>query len=327
MHDLPAAPKGRSGWPWTEACPRLPDSPPGGGDWPKISLVTPSFNQGRFIEETIRTVLGQGYPNLEYIIIDGGSTDESVEIIRKYEPWLAHWVSEADDGQSDAINKGFAAATGEVFGWLCSDDVLLPGALAAVGGYFAAHDDCRWLAGRAEYEFIETGETGRTPAGACSPNALIQFWKYGAPGHSMPQPSIFWHRQLWGAAGGLREEHHLAMDYDMWLRFEERARLDVTESVLSCLRLYGDCKSVSSKQAQVREVMQCAYSAAGRRGTGRLRLTLGLLAWELRRRAELLRTHVGGRWWGGVLRQIVGLPMVAVRVCTENGRMKLLKNM
>jgi cellulose synthase/poly-beta-1,6-N-acetylglucosamine synthase-like glycosyltransferase len=122
LNELTSPPADKTGWPWTEESPLLPDKMEGDCDWPKISIVTPSYNQGRFIEETIRSVLLQGYPNLEYIIIDGGSTDNSVEIINKYEPWLTYWVSEPDRGQSHGINKGFEKATCEVFGWLNSDD-------------------------------------------------------------------------------------------------------------------------------------------------------------------------------------------------------------
>src|SRR5579862_8824120 len=105
--------------------------------WPRITVVTPSFQQGRFLEETIRSVLGQGYPNLDYIVIDGGSTDQSVEIIQKYAAQLSYWVSEPDHGQANAVNKGFQRSTGEILGWLNSDDLLLPGALFTIGRAFA----------------------------------------------------------------------------------------------------------------------------------------------------------------------------------------------
>ena len=129
LKDLPLPPPEKLEWPWTEQSEPLSERIPDNSEWPRISIVTPSYNQGQFIEETIRSVLLQGYPNLEYIIIDGGSTDNSVEIIRKYEPWLTYWVSQPDKGQTDAIQKGFNLSTGVVWNWLNSDDLLEPNAL------------------------------------------------------------------------------------------------------------------------------------------------------------------------------------------------------
>lgn len=120
--ELPPPPLGKKGWPWTEESKPLPSVMSDGKPWPKISIVTPSYNQGQFLEETIRSVLLQNYPNLEYIIIDGSSTDNSLEIIGKYQPWIAFWVSEKDRGQAHALNKGFRKATGLLIGWQNSDD-------------------------------------------------------------------------------------------------------------------------------------------------------------------------------------------------------------
>lgn len=136
LKDLPEPPPNKQGWPWTEESKPLPSQMPDGSPWPRISIVTPSYNQGCFIEETIRSILLQGYPNLQYIIMDGGSTDETVEIIRKYEPWLDHWESKKDQGQADAINKGLAIVDGEIFNWINSDDYLASNALKLIGKSF-----------------------------------------------------------------------------------------------------------------------------------------------------------------------------------------------
>lgn len=141
LAELPPPPPDRTGWPWTE------ESPPIAGTQPRLTLITPSYMQGEFIEQTIRSVLLQGYPDLEYFILDGGSTDGTRKIIRKYEPWLAGWRCEKDAGQSAAINEGWGRATGEVLGWINSDDWYHPGALAAVGRRFAAEPSVTWVSG------------------------------------------------------------------------------------------------------------------------------------------------------------------------------------
>src|SRR5205814_7869126 len=136
LTELPPPPSDKTGWPWTVETPTAPPVRPDESSWPRISIVTPSYNHGEFIEETIRSILLQGYPDLEYIIIDGGSTDQSSEIIQKYAFWLTFWVSEKDRGQAHAINKGLSRSTGTIFQWINSDDVVLIGAFAAVGGCF-----------------------------------------------------------------------------------------------------------------------------------------------------------------------------------------------
>jgi glycosyltransferase involved in cell wall biosynthesis len=128
LSELPP-PAGRTGWPWTEASEPLPPSMPDGRPWPCVTVITPSFNQAGFIEATLRSVLLQGYPNLEYLVLDGGSTDGSVEIIERYSPWIDFWTSEPDGGQSAAINRGLRMGTGEFAAWINSDDMLYRNAL------------------------------------------------------------------------------------------------------------------------------------------------------------------------------------------------------
>ena len=146
--DLAPPPRDKTGWPWTRESPRAADTLPDGSAWPKISIVTPSYNQGQFIEETIRSVLLQGYPNLEYIVIDGGSTDGTVDILRKYERHIDFWVSERDKGQAAAINKGFARASGEILAWLNSDDTYQMGVFAQVAELFCQRPDVEVISGR-----------------------------------------------------------------------------------------------------------------------------------------------------------------------------------
>jgi GT2 family glycosyltransferase len=166
--------------------PPAPEETPGGGFWPKVSIVTPSFNQGQYIEQTIRSVLLQNYPSLEYIIIDGGSTDDTVSTIRKYERWLAYWVSEADRGAEDAVRKGFAKATGELYGIMCADDYYIPGGVSMLAGLRFEHPkSVAYVGGIATFdddglvldEFLpyiqdqqsigDNGNTSRIPGIAC----------------------------------------------------------------------------------------------------------------------------------------------------------------
>ncbi|MBD2385331.1 glycosyltransferase family 2 protein [Cylindrospermum sp. FACHB-282] len=159
LSTLPLPLPGKIGWPWTDETQKLPEKMPDGSEWPKITIVTPNYNYGQFIEETIRSVLLQGYPNLEYIIIDGGSTDNSVDIIKKYEPWLTYWVSEKDQGQASAINKGIELATGTWFNWLNSDDILLQNSLITLAEISKLIDNPKWISGM-RIEINQSGSFG-----------------------------------------------------------------------------------------------------------------------------------------------------------------------
>ena len=213
LSDLPSPPPVRTGWPWSEASPRSSDAMPNGSPWPRISIVTPSYNQGCFLEETIRSVLLQGYPNLEYIIMDGGSTDGSVEIIHKYEPWLSYVHTGPDGGQSAAIGEGFRHATGEILAWINSDDRYLPGAFARVARFFAAHPRVAFGSGDinhvdAEGILIKLGASVR-PAPFLSANI---------PRHRWWQQGAFWRRAAYEAVGGMDASLHFCMDLDLFIR-------------------------------------------------------------------------------------------------------------
>jgi glycosyltransferase involved in cell wall biosynthesis len=218
-----------------------------GAPWRKVSIVTPSFNQGPFIEETIRSVLLQGYPNLEYIIIDGGSTDGTVEILRRYEPWLTYWVSEPDRGQSHAINKGWAHATGDWLGWLNSDDIYLPGVFQRVMDAVVTDPTLDLVYGDVEY----VNQDG-------SHRAV----KYSAPfglramalrSGLIHTPSVFWQRRLNDLAGALEERYHFSMDNDFWLRVAPHARCVYLPGAMGTFRRHDDSKTVHSEFRLVEE--------------------------------------------------------------------------
>jgi glycosyltransferase involved in cell wall biosynthesis len=235
---FPLPPPGRSGWPWTEESPLLPQATPDGKPWPKISIVTPSFNYGPFLEETIRSVLLQNYPNLEYIIIDGGSTDNSIEIIKKYQPWLAYWVSEGDKGQADAINKGIAHCSGEIFNWINSDDYLAAGALRVVAEKFGNND---MLAG-AVRNFDEHNNS-----------FLVQSAELSARGMIIDDGSINYHQPgSWVkldklmSIGCLDATFHYCFDWLMTIRYlDVFPRVLYTTDILVNFRLHSHSKTVN----------------------------------------------------------------------------------
>jgi glycosyltransferase involved in cell wall biosynthesis len=218
LHELPPSPPRKTGWPWTEESTPLQLVMADGQDWPRISIVTPSFNQGRFIEETIRSVLLQGYPNLEYLINDGGSTDNSVEIIRKYSRWLTYWVSEPDAGQSDAINRGLKIASGNFATWINSDDMLCKNALVDHATRVGFAENTVYV-GICNY-IDATGKVLSSHQGNIrSLEDLVRIptvWR--SAGHIV-QPEVLFPRELALAVGGLDDTNHRTMDYELWGKF------------------------------------------------------------------------------------------------------------
>ncbi|MFZ5512575.1 MAG: glycosyltransferase family 2 protein [Pseudomonadota bacterium] len=214
---------------------------------PRISLVTCSYQQAGYLEATLRSVLEQGYDDLEYIVIDGGSSDGSADIIRAYGSRLAYWVSEPDRGQTDALAKGFRRSTGEVLGWLCSDDLLLPGALRSVGEFFAAHPRVQAVYG--DSLWIDGAGRFLRPKKEMPFNRFVFLYDH----NYIPQPSMFWRRSLFEAVGGLDPDFNLAMDSDLWERFSARTAIAHLPRYLSCMRFYPEQKTRSQRPQGRRE--------------------------------------------------------------------------
>jgi GT2 family glycosyltransferase len=241
------------------------------GDFPKISMVTPSLNQGRFLGDTIRSVLDQGYPDLEYAIVDGGSSDESPDIIRGFEQKLAWWGSELDGGMYDAINKGFQRSTGEVMGWLNADDLHMPWTLSVVAEVFSLFPQINWVTSRYPLVLDGKGRAVRcSRRDAFSRRGFLKGDNLPGPGRVgsgwIQQESTFWRRSLWDKAGGsIDTSLALAGDFELWARFFALSELVAIETPLAGFRRHGNQKTTDS-QPYVKEA-----EAALRRHGGTLR--------------------------------------------------------
>jgi len=207
---------------------------------PLVSIVTPSFNQDRYLEDTIRSVLDQDYPALEYFVIDGGSTDGSVGIIKKYADKLTGWVSETDQGQTDAINKGFARSGGEIMAWLNSDDLYHPGAIRSAVEFLQENPDVGLVYGDTDLIDGSGRPIGRFNAQQTSYQRLMRGGVY------IPQPAAFWRKELWERSGPLNPSFYFAMDYDLWVRFAKIAPIRYTPQLWASFRIHGDGKTMVS---------------------------------------------------------------------------------
>jgi len=204
---------------------------------PKISVVIPSYNQAKFIGGTIQSVISQDYPNLELIIIDGGSADGSVDIIKKYKKFIAYSVSEADDGQTDALVKGFSRSSGDIQCWLNSDDLLVQSALGDVADYFTKRPDVDAVFGDTEW-IDENGDALRRQR-EIPFNWFIWLYTY----NYIPGMSMFWRRKLYEKVGGLNRKYQLAMDADLWARFAEAGCIMHSRKTWSQMRFYPSQKN------------------------------------------------------------------------------------
>lgn len=249
-----------------------------------ITVVTPSYNQAEFLEQTILSVLGQAYGNLEYIIMDGGSTDGSTAVIERYQSHLAHWVSEKDGGQASAINRGFARATGDILCWLNSDDFLLPGVFHRIAREFAAgaqliYGDC--------LTFSDKGARCKINRPPSHDRDLLGYVDY------IVQPSSFWTRQLWERTGSLNESLCYAFDWEWFLRASRLVDFQKCDAILSAYRFHDLHKSSSGGDRRRQEVFNVAeqFSSSGARAHFHfVREHLDEL-----RRYEALRIRLAGR--------------------------------
>ena len=224
---------------------------------PLVSIITPSFNQASFIEETIRSVLDQEYSDLEYIIVDGGSTDGSVEIIQRYADRLSWWVSEPDQGQTDALNKGFAHARGEILAWLNSDDTYLPGAIQGAVDFLQDHPDVGMVYGDANLIDEQSNVIGKFPARQTDYNKLRRGFVH------IPQQAAFFRASLWQKVGPLDPSFYFAMDYDLWVRLARLAQLVHHPSLWASFSLHGSGKSVIADNRCWPEMLRVHYREGG----------------------------------------------------------------
>jgi glycosyltransferase involved in cell wall biosynthesis len=224
---------------------------PNGAPWPRIRLVTPSYNQGWAIETTIRSVLLQGYPNLEYVVMDGGSTDETVAILRRYDAHLSGWVSEPDGGQSHAINKGLQDGAGAIFAWLNSDDRLLPGALEQVAyAYGRAPEAVGWVGA---CELVDrNGRYLKTVIPKGLQRDQLADWFYGG---YIFQPACFFAAAAFRQIGGLDESLHYVMDFDLWLRLAALGDFAPIAASLAAAIIHDEAKSQAARLDMHAETM------------------------------------------------------------------------
>ncbi len=212
-------------------------------EFPLVSVVTPSFNQAKYLEATIRSVIEQDYPQIEYIIVDGGSTDGSVEIIKNYEQELAWWVSETDQGQTSAINKGFSHANGEILAYLNSDDTYLPGAISEAVEFLRSNPETGLVYGDAKFINADGQVIGTFNAQQTSYQRLRRGGVY------IPQQAAFWRADLWRKVGPLDPSYYFAMDYDLWVRLARVSAIKYYPGhTWANFRLHYDAKTISADE-------------------------------------------------------------------------------
>ena len=261
---------------------------------PRISIVTPSFNQAPYLEAAMTSVLSQHYPALDYVVMDGGSTDGSVEIIRRHESQLAHWATGPDGGHYAAVNAGFARTSGEIMAWLNADDQYLPWTFSVVGEVFAQLPEIEWVTTRWPLRWDKRGRAVRCAERSGFAREAFFRGAY-APGDGRPviqQESTFWRRSLWERAGGrLDPEFALGGDFELWARFFQHAELYAIDTPLGGFRMHGDQRSAHHREQYDRDVQRALSLHGG--------ATAGLLARVLpsRNDAKIVRFNKNTDAW------------------------------
>jgi glycosyltransferase involved in cell wall biosynthesis len=294
---LPPSPPGKTGWPWDFVPIQIqPDFA-----LPRVTIVTPSYNQAEYLEETIRSVLLQGYPNLEYYIVDGGSVDGSVEIIKKYEFWLAGWVSERDKGQSHAINKGFSRATGEWLGWLNSDDCFAPYALFNL--LRTAHET------HAQFIYGSCIEFGVSPDIMAFPRIdlpSIRAFDVEVLGIAdfIIQPASLWRREVFEQCGPLAENLHYVFDWEYFIRCAQHTKGAVCSRPVAAYRFHTSNKTTSFGLRRTEELMYIVTQHFPRRFRSKLSFFLALVGFL----KKMTWVQIHGTWFFRKLANIFVFP-------------------
>ena len=282
MSGFPPPLPGKAGWPWNAQPGKLPVDMKDCRAWFKISIVTPSFNQAPFLEETIRSVLLQGYPNLEYIIIDGGSTDDSPEIIRRYEPWLTYWTSEPDDGQAGAIRRGFQQATGDILAWINSDDTYEIGALARAADFFSDNPDMVFANG--DVNLVDRDSQFIRRVYAMRPSLFLAA---NSGKHGWPQQGCFWRRSTYEQVGGIDASLQFCMDKDLFIRLINAGPgRRLPGPPLANFRIHEQAKSSTLQDIAQSETAAIIEKYGQRKWSSRRRL-MGAYWWLYRKQAAL----------------------------------------
>ena len=224
---------------------------------PLVSIVTPSFNQALYLETAIQSVFGQDYSNIEYLIVDGGSTDGSVDLLKNHAANLAYWVSEPDGGQTDAINKGFTRATGKYLGWLNADDRLHSVAVKEAVDFLESHPEVGMVYGDADYIDARGGVVGRFPAAQTNYTSLRRGYVH------IPQQAAFWRRDLWQRVAPLDASFTFAMDYDLWVRLAKLSKLKYLPRLWAQFRLHEDSKTLQNDQRAWDEMLKVHWREGG----------------------------------------------------------------